>query len=388
MPKPLSEVVEAGWAEALAPVADRIAAMGDFLRAEVAAGRRTCRPVRTCCARSTQPFAEVRVLIVGQDPYPTPGPSGRAVLLGGARRPAAAAQPGEHLPRAAHDLGLPGPSNGDLTAVDRAGRAAAQPGADRRAGPARRPPRQGLGSGHRAGDPRAVGARQAAGGDPVGTGRADAAAAARRRARRSSRRTPSRCRPIAASSAPGRSAGATRCSSSAGAERRGLAADLSRFPSAERYPVRCRPRRMHTDAPKAEGRRCRCRSLGSIATARAGAAAVCLADREKTVADQSDRPGCPRAQPQGRSPRPAARRDDRLHRAVRLRQVEPRLRHDLRRGPAPLRGVAVRLRPAVPRPDGQARRRLHRGTVAGGVDRPEVDVAQPALDGRHDHRGL
>ena len=83
-----------------------------------------------------------------------------------------------------------------------------------------------------------------------------------------------------------------------------------------------------------------------------------------------------------------ARRADRLHRAVRVRQVEPRLRHDLRRGPAALRRVPVGVRPPVPRPDGQARRRLHRGPVAGGLDRPEVDLAQPALDGRHDHRGL
>ena len=66
----------------------------------------------------------------------------------------------------------------------------------------------------------------------------------------------------------------------------------------------------------------------------------------------------------------------------------PGVRHDLRGGPAPVRGVAVGLRAAVPRPDGQARRRLHRGPVAGGLDRPEVDEPQPALDGRHDHRGL
>ena len=38
--KPLAEVVEAGWAQALAPVAQRVADMGDFLRAEIAAGRR------------------------------------------------------------------------------------------------------------------------------------------------------------------------------------------------------------------------------------------------------------------------------------------------------------------------------------------------------------
>ena len=39
-------------------------------------------------------------------------------------------------------------------------------------------------------------------------------------------------------------------------------------------------------------------------------------------------------------------------------------------------------------PDGQARRRLDRGSVAGDLDRPEDDVAQPALDGRHRHRDL
>ena len=73
---------------------------------------------------------------------------------------------------------------------------------------------------------------------------------------------------------------------------------------------------------------------------------------------------------------------------VGLGQVVAGVRHDLRRGPAPVRRVAVGVRPAVPRADGQARRRLHRGPVAGDLDRPEVGVAQPALDGRHDHRDL
>ena len=43
---------------------------------------------------------------------------------------------------------------------------------------------------------------------------------------------------------------------------------------------------------------------------------------------------------------------------------------------------------AVPRPDGQARRRLHRGSVAGRVDRPEVGLAQPPVHRGHHHRGL
>ena len=70
------------------------------------------------------------------------------------------------------------------------------------------------------------------------------------------------------------------------------------------------------------------------------------------------------------------------------RQVEPRLRHDLRRGPAPLRREPERVRPPVPRPDGEAGRRPDRRPVAGHLDRPEGRVAQPALDGRHRHRDL
>ena len=71
-----------------------------------------------------------------------------------------------------------------------------------------------------------------------------------------------------------------------------------------------------------------------------------------------------------------------------LRQVVAWLRHDLRRGPAPLRRVALGLRAPVPADDGEARRRLHRRALAGDLDRPEDDLAQPALDGRHGHRDL
>ncbi|SOD74026.1 uracil-DNA glycosylase [Jatrophihabitans sp. GAS493] len=71
--RPLEEVVEAGWAVALAPVAADISAMGDFLRAEVAAGRTYLPSGGNVLRAFSQPFADVRVLIVGQDPYPTPG---------------------------------------------------------------------------------------------------------------------------------------------------------------------------------------------------------------------------------------------------------------------------------------------------------------------------
>ncbi|WP_323793709.1 uracil-DNA glycosylase [Nocardioides sp.] len=61
------------WAAALAPVDDRVAALGEFLRGEVAAGR-DYLPARDAVFRAfRRPLADVRVLIVGQDPYPTPG---------------------------------------------------------------------------------------------------------------------------------------------------------------------------------------------------------------------------------------------------------------------------------------------------------------------------
>ncbi|CAK7285548.1 hypothetical protein SGPA1_31421 [Streptomyces misionensis JCM 4497] len=102
----------------------------------------------------------------------------------------------------------------------------------------------------------------------------------------------------------------------------------------------------------------------------------------------SHRPWRARAQPEECLARPASRLAHRLHGPVRVGQVLPGLRHDLRRGPAALRGIPLLVRPAVPRPDGQAGRRLHRGPVPGGLHRPEVDLAQPPLDRRHHHRGL
>ena len=58
------------------------------------------------------------------------------------------------------------------------------------------------------------------------------------------------------------------------------------------------------------------------------------------------------------------------------------------RGPAPLRRVALGLRAAVPPDDGEAGRRPHRRPQPGDLDRPEDDLAQPALDGRHRDRDL
>ncbi|MFD7919366.1 uracil-DNA glycosylase [Streptomyces sp. NPDC059740] len=119
--RPLHDIVEAGWAKALEPVADRIAAMGDFLRAEIAAGR-TYLPAGAHVLRAfQQPFDDVRVLIVGQDPYPTPG---MAIGHSFAVAPEVRRLPGslENIFRELQsDLGIPRPSNGDLTPWTRRG---------------------------------------------------------------------------------------------------------------------------------------------------------------------------------------------------------------------------------------------------------------------------
>ena len=113
--RPLSGVMEPGWAEALEPVAGQIKEMGDFLRAEIAAGRRYLPAGENVLRAFKQPFAGVRVLIVGQDPYPTPGhPTGLSFSV---------APEVTRLPPSlvnifteySGDLGLPRPSSGDLT---------------------------------------------------------------------------------------------------------------------------------------------------------------------------------------------------------------------------------------------------------------------------------
>jgi uracil-DNA glycosylase len=113
--RPLAELVDDGWAKALEPAADQVAAMGDFLRGELASGRRYLPAGSNVLRAFTFPFDQVRVLVVGQDPYPTPGhPVGLSFSVGSGVRP---------LPRSLDnifveycaDLGYPTPLTGDLT---------------------------------------------------------------------------------------------------------------------------------------------------------------------------------------------------------------------------------------------------------------------------------
>lgn len=116
--KSLAELADAGlihasWVEALAPVAADIAALGERLRSEgkpyLPAGDLVLQAFRT-------PLEAVRVLILGQDPYPTPGhPIGLSFAVDPHVRP---------LPRSlsniyrelSDDLGIDPAPHGDLSA--------------------------------------------------------------------------------------------------------------------------------------------------------------------------------------------------------------------------------------------------------------------------------
>lgn len=111
----LSDVMDPEWAEAMAPVEANIHAMGDFLRAENDAGHGYLPAGKNVLRAFSYPLSQVRVLIVGQDPYPTPGhPIGLSFAVDRQVSP---------LPRSlaniyrelSDDLGIAPASHGDLT---------------------------------------------------------------------------------------------------------------------------------------------------------------------------------------------------------------------------------------------------------------------------------
>jgi uracil-DNA glycosylase len=113
--RPLSDLVDPGWAAALAPVEAQVAELGEFLRSELAEGHRYLPAGQNVLRAFSFPFDSVRVLIVGQDPYPTPGHAvGLSFSVAPDVRP---------LPRSLDnifkeyvaDLDYPVPSCGDLT---------------------------------------------------------------------------------------------------------------------------------------------------------------------------------------------------------------------------------------------------------------------------------
>ena len=114
-PRALEDLVAPDWAEALAPQRDTVTALGEFLRQEVRAGRGYLPAGNAVLRAFTRPLSSVKVLIVGQDPYPTPGHAvGLSFAVERSVRP---------LPRSlvniyrelADDLGLTPPPHGDLS---------------------------------------------------------------------------------------------------------------------------------------------------------------------------------------------------------------------------------------------------------------------------------
>ena len=115
MSAPLTEIIAPDWAEALRPVENRLHEIGGFLREEVRAGRGYLPAGEAVLRAFTRPMSEVRVLIVGQDPYPTPGhPIGLSFAVERHVRP---------LPRSLtniykeleSDLGIAPAAHGDLS---------------------------------------------------------------------------------------------------------------------------------------------------------------------------------------------------------------------------------------------------------------------------------
>ncbi len=119
-PQPLDKIMDPGWAEALAPVEPQLRQLGEMLRRENRAGRQYLPAPNNILRAFSYPFEQVKVLIVGQDPYPTPG---NAIGL------AFAVAPGVPVPASLRniyqelsvDVDCTPPTHGDLTSWARQG---------------------------------------------------------------------------------------------------------------------------------------------------------------------------------------------------------------------------------------------------------------------------
>lgn len=111
----MTDLVHPSWAPILEPAAPTVSSLGAFLRQEVAEGRGYLPPGPQVLRAFEQPLDAVRVLIVGQDPYPTPG---HAVGLSFSVAPDVRPVPRSLqniFTELTDDLGVATPSNGDLS---------------------------------------------------------------------------------------------------------------------------------------------------------------------------------------------------------------------------------------------------------------------------------
>lgn len=121
MSRPLSDLVHESWLPVLEPHEDTIRGIGDRLRAEHANGRPWCPPGSAILRAFADPLDDVQVLIVGQDPYPTPGHAmGLAFSVNRDVRPLPRSL--QNIYRELHDdVGCQPADHGDLTSWSRQG---------------------------------------------------------------------------------------------------------------------------------------------------------------------------------------------------------------------------------------------------------------------------
>lgn len=108
--------LDPGWQNALAAQSHAFERVGDQLIARRAAGEHVLPAPEHILRAFRQPFEEVRVLILGQDPYPTPGhPIGLSFAADRHVRPLPRSLANIHR-ELQDDLGIEPPEHGDLSA--------------------------------------------------------------------------------------------------------------------------------------------------------------------------------------------------------------------------------------------------------------------------------
>ncbi|WP_426006155.1 uracil-DNA glycosylase [Paenarthrobacter sp. NyZ202] len=113
---PLESLVAADWAYALRPVEQELRSALAFVAGQAAGGVQVLPAASNLLRAFRTPLADVKVLILGQDPYPTPGHAvGLSFSVSRQTRPIPRSL--ANIYRELHDdLGLPPRIHGDLTA--------------------------------------------------------------------------------------------------------------------------------------------------------------------------------------------------------------------------------------------------------------------------------
>ncbi|WP_253908072.1 uracil-DNA glycosylase [Arthrobacter sp. H20] len=114
-PVAVADIVHPSWADPLRPVEPQLHQLADRLRAEVDAGHQILPEAQHILRAFSYPLDQVKVLILGQDPYPTPGHAvGLSFSVAGSTRPIPRSLANIYRELAA-DTGASVPDHGDLS---------------------------------------------------------------------------------------------------------------------------------------------------------------------------------------------------------------------------------------------------------------------------------